>query len=71
VVDLRTCDEQELAERICYGWRCREQIRQSLSASLPAVLSLAARQMDGIANAVQESERPGHEVPTEPQLAST
>lgn len=71
VVDLRTCDDQELAERICYGWECREQIRQSLSASLPAVLSLAARQMDGIANAVQESERPGHEVPTEPQLAAT
>jgi colanic acid/amylovoran biosynthesis protein len=71
VVDLRTCDEQELAERIFSAWRCRDETRQSLSASLPAVLSIAARQMDGIARAVQESESPGHEVPAKPKFVIT
>ncbi len=60
VVDLRVCDEQELSERICDSWRRREDIYSSLSVSLPAVLARAVRQMDGIANAIRESEQPGH-----------
>ena len=70
VVDLRACDEQELSERICDSWRRREDIRSSLSASLPGVLSLAVRQMDGIANAIRESEQPGHGFSGKPQLAA-
>jgi colanic acid/amylovoran biosynthesis protein len=71
VVDLRVCDDQKLSERICDSWRRREEIRSSLSASLPAVISQAARQMDGIANAIRESEQPGHGFSGEPQLAVT
>jgi len=55
VVDLRDDGEREVCDRILDGWRRRHSTRESLAASLPAVLDQAMRQMDAIAQSITKA----------------
>ena len=52
VIDLRADGERQVCDRILDGWRRRHTTRESLAASLPAVLDRARWQMDAIAQSI-------------------